>query len=213
MKLPRLFALALLAASALASPAKRQYATHDYYILEHDPLLSSLDDVVRLLGVEVVGQTGQLLHHWLVRVEKPPDLAKRDTTDRVLERFENLRVSIQDSHRWSRSTDANSVRDIVSSVKYLSRQTLRKRAKRAPPPIRPPDEEKTSAAVALRLNITDPLFSDQWHLVNDDFPANMMNVTGLWEMGITGKGVITALVDDGVDYTSKDLADNFVRSS
>ncbi|OBZ65694.1 Protease KEX1 [Grifola frondosa] len=37
----------------------------------------------------------------------------------------------------------------------------------------------------------------------------MMNVTPVWDMGITGKGVITALVDDGLDYTSDDLAANF----
>jgi kexin len=38
----------------------------------------------------------------------------------------------------------------------------------------------------------------------------MMNVTGVWEMGIMGEGVITSLVDDGLDYRSQDLAENFV---
>jgi kexin len=38
----------------------------------------------------------------------------------------------------------------------------------------------------------------------------MMNVTGLWKDGVTGKGVISALVDDGIDYESRDLAPNFV---
>ena len=37
-----------------------------------------------------------------------------------------------------------------------------------------------------------------------------MNVTALWEEGITGEGIITAFVDDGLDYTSDDLAANFV---
>jgi kexin len=40
----------------------------------------------------------------------------------------------------------------------------------------------------------------------------MMNVSRLWDMGITGDGVITALVDDGLDYESEDLADNFVSA-
>ncbi|CAL1705543.1 unnamed protein product [Somion occarium] len=40
----------------------------------------------------------------------------------------------------------------------------------------------------------------------------MMNVTAVWEMGITGKGVISALVDDGLDYNSDDIAANFDAS-
>ena len=39
----------------------------------------------------------------------------------------------------------------------------------------------------------------------------MMNVTGLWKEGLTGKGVISALIDDGLDYESDDLKGNFVR--
>jgi kexin len=61
------------------------------------------------------------------------------------------------------------------------------------------------------MNITDPMFGQQWHLVNDDFPQHMMNATPVWEMGLTGKGVISALVDDGLDHQSDDLAANFVR--
>jgi hypothetical protein len=38
----------------------------------------------------------------------------------------------------------------------------------------------------------------------------MMNVTGLWKEGVTGKGVISALLDDGLDYESDDLKANFV---
>jgi kexin len=37
-----------------------------------------------------------------------------------------------------------------------------------------------------------------------------MNATGVWEDGVTGKGIISALVDDGLDFTSDDLAPNFV---
>lgn len=38
-----------------------------------------------------------------------------------------------------------------------------------------------------------------------------MNVSKLWDQGITGTGVRVALIDDGLDYTSLDLKDNFVR--
>ena len=41
-------------------------------------------------------------------------------------------------------------------------------------------------------------------------PEHMMNVTPVWDMGYKGKGVITALIDDGLDSDSDDLKDNFV---
>lgn len=68
-------------------------------------------------------------------------------------------------------------------------------------------------------------------------PGNDINVTGVWKqgketsqlriiikrnftkkyplgisfyIGITGKGVTVAILDDGLDYKSKDLKDNFV---
>ena len=40
-----------------------------------------------------------------------------------------------------------------------------------------------------------------------------MNVTPVWEESITGRGVIVAMVDDGVDYEHDDLKANFVRTA
>jgi kexin len=82
--------------------------------------------------------------------------------------------------------------------------------KQAPPPIHPGEEESPSNAVAHHLGITDPVFSQQWHLINNESPEHIQNVTGLWELGITGENVILALVDDGPDYKSRDLKENLV---
>ncbi|CDO94112.1 unnamed protein product [Kluyveromyces dobzhanskii CBS 2104] len=59
------------------------------------------------------------------------------------------------------------------------------------------------------FNISDPLFDQQWHLINPNYPGNDVNVTGLWKENITGYGVVAALVDDGLDYENDDLKDNF----
>lgn len=63
----------------------------------------------------------------------------------------------------------------------------------------------------LKLNIHDPLFEKQWHLINTNFPGNDVNATGLWYENITGHGVVAAIVDDGLDYESEDLKDSFCR--
>ncbi|KAJ8496835.1 hypothetical protein ONZ51_g888 [Trametes cubensis] len=208
MRLPLPLPLLLAIQSVLAlAPAKRYYDTHDYYVLEHDPRAgASLAECARTLGVEVVEQAGELADHWLVRI--PKGLRKRDS-DPILRSLEGLRQSMDDSHVIPRSEDVLQRRRVASSVKNVFPQTLRQRVKRAPPPISPPENLETASEAAQRLGIHDPLFTKQWHIVNDDYPEHMMNVTPLWDMGITGKGVITALVDDGLDYTSDDLAANF----
>ncbi|GLB34763.1 putative kex protein [Lyophyllum shimeji] len=186
-----------------AAPAKRNYDSHNYYVLEYNPItkglpghgsgsdVGSVYDVMHTLNVEPVEELRDLEHHWLVRAEKPPTselVARGDGLqefDPVVERFESLRRRAS-SGLSARSEEDLRAREVVASVKYLSRQ-----------------------AVTKRFGIKDPVFPKQWHLVNEEYPDHMMNVAPVWEMGITGKGVISAVVDDGLDFTSDDLAPNF----
>ncbi|TVS14569.1 MAG: hypothetical protein EA424_18950, partial [Planctomycetaceae bacterium] len=61
----------------------------------------------------------------------------------------------------------------------------------------------------FRFEPNDPLFPDQWHLVNTGqtggTPGMDANVTGAWE-SVSGAGVVIGIVDDGVQYTHPDLA-------
>lgn len=203
--------LSVLLPICLATPEKRTYGTHNYYVLEHisSSASVSLFDVAQALGVEVVEQAGELQHHWIVRKEKSQAefVGRGEISDPVIQAYQDLHARAN-SPLSLRSEEFNHARRIISSVNYLSRQTLRRRVKRAPPPLSPPSPS-SSRGIAERLGIQDPMFSRQWHLVNDDFPEHMMNVTPVWDMGFTGKGVIASLVDDGLDYESEDLAANF----
>lgn len=217
MRLPRSIILALLFHTAVqaATPAKRDYTVHNYYVLEHDPQVAPLVEIAEALGVEIVEQAGELLHHWLVRSKIPlvGGLAARNgPSDHVMDTFEKFAaraLEVRSQPLTSRSLDGQLATRVARSVKYLNPQVPRQRVKRAPPPIRPEDSS-LARTIALRLGIEDPLFPEQWHLVNDEFPEHMMNATPVWEMGFTGKGVISSLVDDGLDYESDDLAANFV---
>lgn len=191
-------------------PAKREYDTHNYYIVEHKPAKgASISDVAGTLGVEVVEQLGELEDHWVVRTPKPSGDLEVRGLDPVLEAYNALRdVANTEGGLEARSEDeAGFSKRLYESIAYLERQELEEREKRAPPPMRKPP---TVAAVKKQYNIEDPYFPKQWHLANDDYPEHMMNVTGLWAEGITGKGVLSGLIDDGLDYTSEDLAGNFV---
>ncbi|KAL0581105.1 pheromone processing endoprotease [Marasmius crinis-equi] len=190
------------------------YHTHNYYVLEHNPAGSaSLAEVASILGVEVIDQVGELVDHWLVRTAKGLDAREGKSSDYVLDKYKTLRAQARkpsSTNLFVRSSDELLAKRLDSSVKLLARQELRQRAKRAPPPPIPPESDSSAArGVAERLGIQDPLFAEQWHLVNDEFSEHMMNVTPIWDMGITGKGVLSSLVDDGLDYESNDLKENF----
>jgi len=212
MRLPLALVLLLSHSFALgARPTKRFHHTHDYYVLEHDPHAgASLEDCARALGVEVVEQAGELVNHWLVRI--PKHMQKRDGVDVVLSSLASLRsLASEDPSLSARSTSNPRAREVSPSIRWLDRQELRQRVKRAPPPIQPDTDSNSVKAVSERLGIHDPSFPEQWHLINTPYPEHSMNVTGLWDMGFTGKGVISALVDDGIAYEHPDLAANFVR--
>ncbi|EDR09349.1 uncharacterized protein LACBIDRAFT_248825 [Laccaria bicolor S238N-H82] len=184
----------LLAHTVRSTPARRTYDTHDYYVVEHDPNTpdgASLGDVARALGVELVEQAGELRDHWLVRIPKP-EVNKRGEgdSDPVVAAFDSLRQK-------AASNLAARDNDHARSVSFSTRTPSTRKA------------GTTACSVMKDFGIRDPLFSQQWHIVNEDDPEHMMNVTGVWEMGLTGKGVLSSLIDDGLDYTHDDLAANF----
>uniref|UniRef100_A0A8C6T8S1 Proprotein convertase subtilisin/kexin type 7 n=1 Tax=Neogobius melanostomus TaxID=47308 RepID=A0A8C6T8S1_9GOBI len=55
----------------------------------------------------------------------------------------------------------------------------------------------------------DPRYPEQWHLHNDVNRGMDINVTGLWERNITGRGVTVVVVDDGVEHTHQDIQPNY----
>nr|XP_026653982.1 proprotein convertase subtilisin/kexin type 7 [Zonotrichia albicollis] len=76
------------------------------------------------------------------------------------------------------------------SVRWHSEQKLLKRSKRS-------------------LHFNDPKYPQQWHLNNHKSPGKDINVTGVWERNVTGRGVTVVVVDDGVEHTIKDIQPNY----
>ncbi|XP_074832870.1 proprotein convertase subtilisin/kexin type 7 [Carettochelys insculpta] len=76
------------------------------------------------------------------------------------------------------------------SVQWHSEQRLLKRSKRS-------------------LLFNDPKYPEQWHLNNQKSPGKDINVTGVWERNVTGRGVTVVVVDDGVEHTVKDIQPNY----
>ncbi|KAF9345761.1 pheromone processing endoprotease [Mortierella sp. AD094] len=74
----------------------------------------------------------------------------------------------------------------------------------------PAGEDQPEDDMADLLGFEDPGFRYQWHLHNTK-EGHDINVTGVWEQGINGTGVNVAIIDDGLDMDSEDLAPNFFK--
>jgi subtilisin family serine protease len=55
----------------------------------------------------------------------------------------------------------------------------------------------------------DPMFSQQWHLVNQARPGHDINVMDAWSHGFTGRGVVVSVLDDGLEYDHSDFIGNY----
>lgn len=211
-------------------PIKPNHDLYNYYVVEHNPSISgrSLAEVANSLGVEVVEQVGELKDVWSVRALKTDverSLDARDGGSNGADRVEDAYKALK-SAASRRASDDLSVRSdqdlearaLFSSITHFEKQHLHTLEGRAPPPFRPPRPEDSgyvppsTEEVIKEHSILDPYFPLQWHIVNDRYPTNTMNVTPVWSMGekgYTGRGVITSLIDDGLDYTATDLAEKF----
>ena len=76
----------------------------------------------------------------------------------------------------------------------------------------------TPSAASSSLPFNDPKLGEQWHYYNDGTVKGSqsgcdVNVVPVWKSYTTGsEDVIVAVVDQGVDYTHEDLADNMWKN-
>ena len=207
---------------------KRQ---HHYYALETGANVSvqRATEMAEQVGAELVEKIGELDGHWLVRAAKD---RRRDIDEhQVLSNWESIKRQLD-----KRATKSSNHKRSVDSIQKLGHLPIRKRSKRTYIPVRHGNatdaypayhvlgarqdatEEPVQDLTELHfmqneMNLKDPLLPKQWHLANTLMPEFELNVTKLWERGVTGKGVKVAIIDDGLDIDSDDLAANFVSVS
>ena len=58
-------------------------------------------------------------------------------------------------------------------------------------------------------SIHDPLFKKQWFINGGAYDGTDMNVIPAWQKGITGKGVVVTILDDGIQRDHPDLKQNY----
>ncbi|KAI0882156.1 peptidase S8/S53 domain-containing protein [Annulohypoxylon maeteangense] len=205
MKLTPLVGLVVggLAGLGTASVQRRNFDSNDYYVL-HLERDAQPDLIASRLGLRHEGQLGQLPGHHIFSTSKAEvDIVRRAVQDR----------------RRKRSLGGV---DIIDGVKASHKQKLRAPMQKRiipPPPAgyTPPKRADQPDAATVEkqksvmqtLSISDPIFNEQWHLLNTVQLGHDVNVTGVWLAGVTGKNATVAIVDDGLDMYSNDLKPNY----
>ncbi|KAK4149963.1 peptidase S8/S53 domain-containing protein [Chaetomidium leptoderma] len=199
-----LLGLATLATASHVLP--RNWDANDYYVLHLDANTSP-HEVARSLGLAHEGRLGELKDHHIFATKKAEhDVVKRGLAQR------RRRRSLGERH-------------VLDGVLFSEKQALRKPwekrmipERRSPLPLnrpaRTPDQAVESAVqaqteMARKLEISDPIFRQQWHLFNTVQVGHDVNVSGVWLQGVTGKNTTVAIVDDGLDMYSDDLRANY----
>ncbi|GJJ71015.1 kexin [Entomortierella parvispora] len=213
---------------------------HYYAIKLNDPATAPLPhELAGHLGVQYLGQVGELANYHLFSYPKTMHEKRSDdyhrvsanatfTTegeyqDIVLQRYHDLKQSkafhlqLLRKRGVSGNDGANLSDEEEHPLGQIEKQSLRKRVKRIlhaalePRDEHTPGEQQPPDGMKAHLQLADPGFVYQWHLHNTLQPGNDINVTGVWDQGVTGKGALVAIIDDGLDAYSEDLAPNFYK--
>ncbi|KAK3838141.1 MAG: kexin-like protease [Linnemannia gamsii] len=228
-------------------PLSYDAANHHYYTIKINNLdITSPQEIASHLGVEYIGQVGELVQYHAFSYPKTTHEKRADVTefsfdgrqnnstshDIVLQRYQQLRESkvfhrelLQRSYSSKNGLSKRGEEQLHSStlptaldlhpLGPIDKQILKRRVKRElVVGVERRDEhvkgeDQPADGMGAHFAIKDPGFRYQWHLHNTRQPGNDINVTGVWEQGITGKGAIVAIIDDGLDANSEDLAVNF----
>eukprot|EP00124_Ichthyophonus_hoferi_P002891 Ihof_evm5s220 gene=Ihof_evmTU5s220 len=95
-------------------------------------------------------------------------------------------------------------------VAWSEQQKILPRSRRVGLPFKDPDQQTAKDEINgqsyAEISFNDPYYSKQWHFHNK---GNDIRVMNLWRKGITGKGVVITVVDDGVEHNHPDLIDNY----
>jgi len=159
----------------------------------HSPSLTPVDleNFGTLLGVdglEYMGTVGAL--HWAHEFKYTSSSSSESNTTNTKKR--NLLWSdVLQTLEGLKTEQTSLKRSEVPAIKWYEEQIPKRREKRE----------------GMAIHITDPLYPEQWHLHGVNKYTHL-NVEAAWELGVRGERVRIAIVDDGIQTTHPDLADN-----
>uniref|UniRef100_A0A7N6FLQ4 Neuroendocrine convertase 1 n=1 Tax=Anabas testudineus TaxID=64144 RepID=A0A7N6FLQ4_ANATE len=143
--------------------------------------LSAAQGIARELGYQVVRQIGALEDHFLFKHRNHPRRMKRSAEHTTRQLSEDDRVL------------------------WAEQQYEKRRSKRA-------SLRECRDCPADKL-FDDPMWNQQWYLqdtrTSSSLPKLDLHVIPVWQKGITGKGVVITVLDDGLEWNHTDIYSNY----
>ncbi|XP_078620006.1 neuroendocrine convertase 1-like [Branchiostoma floridae x Branchiostoma japonicum] len=142
------------------------------------------DLLAREHGYENLGQIGNLEDHYLFRHKDVPHRSRRGAHQHT--------KRLGDDER----------------IQWVAQQVGRARSKRGPIP-----QEHRQSEDNRPMTFRDPYWEKQWYLhdtrTSTNLPKLDLHVLPVWRKGITGKGIVVAVLDDGIEKDHPDLVNNY----
>jgi kexin len=210
MRLHAVAGLLSLCSLATASQLRpRNYESQDYYVLQLDSDIAP-SQVALSLGLTHEGQLGELADHHIFSCDKQEeDLVHTVLKERRRRKRASGGADILDNVRFARKQKLKPRMEKRGVLPPLPKGYASPIERQAPPPVDAAVAKQQ--AVMKALDISDPIFNEQWHLYNPVQVGHDVNVTDVWMQGITGHNATVAIVDDGLDMYSDDLKDNYYQ--
>uniref|UniRef100_A0A7M5X1B5 P/Homo B domain-containing protein n=1 Tax=Clytia hemisphaerica TaxID=252671 RepID=A0A7M5X1B5_9CNID len=76
-------------------------------------------------------------------------------------------------------------------------------------------QQASKRRVKRSIHFNDEKWPDQWYLHRTEpgYEGHDMNILPVWKRGITGKGVVVSILDDGIEHTHPELRDNYDKKA
>lgn len=205
--------LGLLGLTCLSTASElrpRDYNVNDYYVIHLESSFTP-SQIEQRLGLIHEGPLGELEDHHIFSTSKHQvDVVRGALKTRKEQRKRGIGgMDPLDGIKLSKkqALKPKMEKRILSPEEMLKSRALAERQAGTP--------EVDSAAqlrqqeIMQKLEISDPIFNEQWHLFNPVQVGHDVNVSDVWFQGITGHNATVAIVDDGLDMYSDDLKDNY----
>uniref|UniRef100_A0AAY4AF72 Neuroendocrine convertase 1 n=1 Tax=Denticeps clupeoides TaxID=299321 RepID=A0AAY4AF72_9TELE len=177
--------VAMLVSGVLPTPGSTRGGERQYlneWAVEVPGGLDAAREIARELDYELIRQIGALENLYLFRHQNHPGRSKRSAEHVTKRLSEDDRVS------------------------WAEQQYEKRRSKRA-------SLGDKCETCSIDKMFDDPMWNQQWYLqdtrTSPSLPKLDLHVIPVWKKGITGKGVVITVLDDGLEWNHTDIYPNY----